>query len=456
MESQKIEYKQTWKDEYFKWICGFANAQGGTLYIGVDDNGAVCGVKNAEYLLQNLPNKCVQATGIVPSIELLSERDKHFLAIHINPSEQPIACNGKYYMRSGSTLQELSGMSLTVFLLKKANISWDKHTEPEATMEDINRDAIRYFIDAAVRAKRLDNKAKDEDVGVILKKLGLVNKKDELTFAALVLFGKDVEYYCPTVSFRIGRFGASQADLIIDDNIACPLIYMPDRIIKTLRTRYLISPISYEGLHRIESLEIPEDALREIICNAIVHRDYRGSFTQMRVWNDRMEIWNSGVFPPEITEENLMTIHESHPRNSLIAKVFYMAGFIENWGRGYEKIRDDFSKEHLQIPTFTQIRGGVLATIQRERFMAITYPENNDKKDKSSNKGAQKGVQKGAQKSAQKIIELITKYPNITLSEIADILGMTTSGINKNIKKLKEQGKIRRVGPDRGGHWEVV
>ena len=121
MESQKIEYKQTWKDEYFKLICGFANAQGGTLYIGVDDNGAVCGVKNAEYLLQNLPNKCVQATGIVPSIELLSESDKHFLAIHINPSEQPIACNGKYYMRSGSTLQELSGMSLTDFLLKKPN-----------------------------------------------------------------------------------------------------------------------------------------------------------------------------------------------------------------------------------------------------------------------------------------------------------------------------------------------
>lgn len=86
MESQNIEYKQSWKDEYLKWICGFANAQGGTLYIGIDDNENVVGVDNAKYLLDNLPNKCVQAAGIVPDFENLTQKGKAYLAIHIKAS----------------------------------------------------------------------------------------------------------------------------------------------------------------------------------------------------------------------------------------------------------------------------------------------------------------------------------------------------------------------------------
>ncbi len=103
MESQNVEYKQSWKDEYLKWVCGFANAQGGTLDIGVGDDGNVVGIDNAKYLLENLPNKCIQATGIVPNIELGSDDGRDYLVIHIKPSEQPVTCNGKYYMRSGST-----------------------------------------------------------------------------------------------------------------------------------------------------------------------------------------------------------------------------------------------------------------------------------------------------------------------------------------------------------------
>lgn len=90
MESQNVEYKQSWKDEYLKWVCGFANAQGGTLYIGVGDDGNVVGIDNAKYLLENLPNKCIQATGIVPNIELGSDDGRDYLVIHIKPSEQPV------------------------------------------------------------------------------------------------------------------------------------------------------------------------------------------------------------------------------------------------------------------------------------------------------------------------------------------------------------------------------
>ena len=117
MESQTTEYKQQWNDKYLAYISGFANAQGGTLYIGINDAGEVVGINNAKYLLENLPNKAIQATGIIPDIEILTKEGKDYVAIHIKPSDQPVSCNGKYYMRSGSTLQELNGNALTDFLM---------------------------------------------------------------------------------------------------------------------------------------------------------------------------------------------------------------------------------------------------------------------------------------------------------------------------------------------------
>lgn len=225
---------------------------------------------------------------------------------------------------------------------------------------------------------------------------------------------------------------------------------MPDEVIQLLRSRYLVAPIKYEGLHRIEPLEVPEDALREMICNAIVHRDYRGTFTQMRIWNDRIEIWNSGEFPPEITAENLMSTHESHPRNSLIAKVFYLAGFIESWGRGYEKIRDAFAKEKLQIPTFEQVRGGVLATIQRERFAALNHKNGGDGGENGGNVSAIELSER------QKIIlEIIKANLSITATQMSVITSIPRRTIEREISTLKKRGLLDREGGARNGRWII-
>ena len=86
MESQNVEYKQSWKDEYLKWICGFANAQGGTLYIGIDDNGNVCDLKDAKKLMEDIPNKIVNHLGIVSDVDLLSKEGKDYIQITVIPS----------------------------------------------------------------------------------------------------------------------------------------------------------------------------------------------------------------------------------------------------------------------------------------------------------------------------------------------------------------------------------
>ena len=138
----------------------------------------------------------------------------------------------------------------------------------------------------------------------------------------------------------------------------CDLIRMADRVVELLKSKYLISPIHYEGLRRIEDLEIPEDALREAIFNAIIHKDYTDVHIQMKVWDDRVEIWNDGGLPYDMSIEKLLGPHTSKPRNVNIASVFYKAGFIESWGRGILKIQKGFADSGIKAPLLEEDCGG--------------------------------------------------------------------------------------------------
>lgn len=241
---------------------------------------------------------------------------------------------------------------------------------------------------------------------------------------------------------------------------------------RVLDEKYLIRPIHYEGLQRVEPLELPEDALREIICNSIVHRDHQGTWTQMSVYSDHIRLWNEGKLPDDLSVEKLMGKHTSQPRNPKMAEAFYRAGFIEAWGRGIEKIVNGFKADGLTPPTFSVEQVGVTVHIPREKFVAINLggttdieqfkgsemadQKPNQTDTKSDQKSVHKSNQKGNQKSDQKIIELLKENPNTTIHQLMDLLQMSESGIKKILRKLKQAGEIRRVGSDKGGHWEVI
>ena len=471
-ENQHIEFKQSWRDEYLQYICGFANAQGGTLYIGIDDKGEVCGIKNAHTLLENLPNQINQTMGLLAQVDLHVDEEKEYISIHVEPSDQAISYRGKFYYRSGSTLQEMNGVALTDFLFRKNNTTWDQSIVEEATLNELDAESVDYFVRKAVDAQRLDASVRELSHIQLLRKLKLVNHEDQLTMAALLLFGKDIEKWNLMASFRIGRFQQSQANLLFQDNIVCPLIHMPERVLWTLRSRYLVAPIHYEGLQRIEPLEIPEDALREMVCNAIVHKNYLGPHIQMRVWDDKIELWNFGELPYNYTIEKLLQTHESYPRNPLIAQIFYLAGLIEQWGRGYEKIHDAFVREHLMQPTFEQARGGILVTIPREKFIAIQTGKSigtetaTAQDDQTSQKSVQKSVQKSTEKQ-QAIYDLIKNKGSIeplneplnellNTERIALLLDIPYSTAKRIVKDLEKKGLIVRVGSKKNGHWEIL
>jgi len=131
-ESQNIEFKTTWRDEYLKVICAFANTEGGKLIIGVDDKSNPTGVKNPKKLLEDIPNKVKDILGIIPKAIVEKRKGKDVLGIEIEPSYAPISYRGNFFVRSGSTTQELKNKELTRFLISKSDRDWDEYVEEKS------------------------------------------------------------------------------------------------------------------------------------------------------------------------------------------------------------------------------------------------------------------------------------------------------------------------------------
>ena len=236
-ESQNIEYKESWRDEYLKWICGFANAQGGRIYIGIDDNQQVVGVADTKRLMEDIPNKIVNYLDIVADVNLLHKEDKDYIEIAVQPCNLPIAYHGIYHYRSGSTKQELKGAALQQFLLRKMGHSWDDIENERATLDDIDRQAIDFFLRKAVDAGRMPVDSLNETTEKVLSNLNLIGGEGQLRNAALLLFGKNPAKFFTSVQFRIGRFGRDEADLMFQDVVDGNIIQMTDRVIEVLKSK---------------------------------------------------------------------------------------------------------------------------------------------------------------------------------------------------------------------------
>lgn len=353
-ESHNIEFKSSWRDEYLKWICAFANTDGGILTIGVDDNGNPVGVKNSKRLLEDLPNKCRDILGIIPSVKLEKKKGKEIITIEVEHSYAPISYHGRFYVRSGSTVQELKDKDLTRFLISKSGKDWDEYAEENTSIEDINIETIEKFKRIAI--KRIPF-AKDEiDPVRLLEKLNLMDN-GKFKRAAILLFAKNPKRFWTSAYIKVGKF-QTHTDIVSSDDIEGNLFEQVEKTMELLRTKYLISEIRFEGIYRKEELEYPEEALREAIINAVIHRDYIGPHIQLKIYPDKIMLWNAGTLPKEIKIEELTKSHSSYPRNELLADVFFKAGLIEAWGRGTIKITDECKKAGLPEPEFKEEFGG--------------------------------------------------------------------------------------------------
>ena len=453
-ESQNIEYKESWRDEYLKWICGFANAGGGTIYVGVNDNKEIIGVDNSKRLMEDIPNKIVTHLGIVADVNLLHEGKMDYIEIIVEPSNIPIAYKGIYHYRSGSTKQELRGTALQQFILKKMGRSWDDIGNDRATIDDIDRKAIDYFLRKGIEAQRIPEDQREASTKDILDSLGLIDNDGLLKNAAILLFGKNPLRFFPSIAFKIGRFGKNEADLMFQDVIDGNVIQMADRVMQILQGKYLVSPVRFEGMQRYETLEIPKEALREILYNAIAHKDYTGPDIQMHVYDDHLEIWNEGELPLGYTEETLMGRHSSKPRNRNIANAMFKAGFIDTWGRGYMKIREGFEAAGIPMPKVQNFCGGVQVTVQRTKFMQMMNVGNNVASNVVSSVVSVSQFQ--LTERQREIYKLIKANSFISSKQMSVVLSVVHRTIQRDLAALQKAGIIIREGNTSAGHWVLL
>ena len=352
-EAQNIEWKESWHNDYFKWICGFANAQGGTLFIGKDDDGNVKHLVNARKLLEDIPNQVRDLLGLMVDVNLHTENGEDFLEIVVEPHPFPISLRGKYYYRSGSTLQELKGAALAKFLLQRQGKKWDGVPVPNVTADDLKNDTFDFFRKKATKSKRLEPEDLDGTNQELLESLQLYLEDEKMIKrAAVLLFHPKPEKYVTGAYIKIGYF-ENEADLMFQDEVHGNLFEQIEQTMDLLFTKYIKAMVSYEGISRVETYEYPREAVREALLNAVAHKDYSGGAPiQIKVYKDRILIWNDGQLPDNWTIHNLLKRHSSKPYNPDIANTLFRSGYIESWGRGIEKMMNYCKEAEIPAPNY--------------------------------------------------------------------------------------------------------
>jgi len=350
-ENQNIEYKSSWRDEYLKWICGFANAKGGKIYIGKDDKGNVVGIENAEKLLEDIPNKAKDILGVIVDVNLHTTSKGDYLEIIVEDYPYPVNYKGQYHYRSGSTKQELKGAALDKFMLQKKGKKWDGVPVPKVSVSDLKQETFDFFRKRAFKSKRIEDDVLTDSNIHLIENLQL-KENEFLKRAAILLFHPNPENFVTGAYIKIGFF-ESDSELIYQDEVHGNLFEQVEKTIDLLFTKYIKAIISYEGIQRIETYEYPKEALREALLNAIAHKDYSSGIPiQISVYKDKIMFWNDGQLPENWTVENLIKKHSSKPYNPDIANAFFRIGYIESWGRGTIKIFDKCTEAGLPEPKY--------------------------------------------------------------------------------------------------------
>ena len=425
-ETQNIEYKSSWRDEFLRWICGFANAQGGMLYIGKDDNGNVIGVKNAKKLLEDLPNKITAILGIVAAVNLHKTEQGDYIEIQVEPQPNPVNYKGEYHFRSGSTKQELKGAALDKFLLQKYGRKWDSVQIPNVSIADLKQDTFEFFKIKGINSNRINESCKNDTPAQVIESLKLT-ENGHLKRAALLLFHPDPEKFITGAYIKIGFF-RTDSDLVFHDEIHGNLFEQVEKTMEFLLTKYTKALISYEGISRIETYEYPKDALREALLNAVIHKDYAGCIPiQISVYSDKIMMWNEGQLPENWTVKNLISKHSSRPYNPDIANAFFRSGYVEAWGRGIEKITEQCLIAGLPEPIFNP---------EGSDFWVVFRKDVYSKEDLSKI---------GLNERQVKAVLYVREKGKITNKEYQELNQISNRTATSDLKELVENFKILKI-----------
>jgi ATP-dependent DNA helicase RecG len=444
-ESETLELKKSTaqlKPAIISIVAMLNKHQEGKLYFGVKDDGTVVGQEVGNDTLRTI-SQAISAhiePRIYPAIKQVTLQGKLCIEVEFQGNNIPYFAYGRAYIRTSDEDKPPSVRELENLILRKnkEQLKWDRSICKEASLEDIDEQKIRFFAKEAGREySSLEN---------TLKKLKLIDA-GKLTNAAVILFGKKPEDFFPNARLRCAVFATNDTSYIIDmQDYTGDLFYLIGEA-----ERYILKNIHIgmrlEGLKRIDVPEISKEAIREAVINAFCHRDYyEYDSVNVAIFKNRVEIRNKGLLYGGLTIEQIMTEMVSERRNELIAEIFHEIHWIEKWGRGISLILSTEPEAD-----FKEVGNQFIVTFKRKYF-----EESEEKvREKAGEKVGEK-VGETLTQNQEMILSLIRENKRISARELSDKLGISARKVEENISKLKKKGLLKRMGPAKGGHWEVL
>ena len=376
-ESETLELKKSTAqlNRAGETLCAFLNSNGGQVLIGVGSDGRIVGQQVADTTLRDI---AAMLGRFEPSARIEVRRvdvgdGRQVIVLEAAPARQysPFVFEGRPYKRVGSTTTVMSQDEYARLLLDRNHTRhrWENQPATSVRLEDLDREEILRTRQTAIEQRRL-SAGTSMDVGDILDRLGL-RIDGQITQAAQMLYGTNFLPHYPQALLKLGRFRGTKitGDILDNKQEHLHAFAMVREAIAWLdRTLPLSARFPKGSILREDRLPVPAEALREIIINAVIHRDVSNpsSYVAIAVFDDRTEIHSLGGFPTGICAEMLSQEHRSIPRNPLIAGAFHRTGAIEVWGRGTNRVIEACRAYGIADPTFTEISGGVTVAFKAE------------------------------------------------------------------------------------------
>ena len=433
-EGYKIEFKESLSN-IDKDIVAFANSSGGRIFVGVTDNGKIKGVKVSNKIktkIQDIANNCR------PVPEILLESLGNVLIVNVREgTDKPYECSSGFYKRIGSISQKLKRDEIIDFFKSEGKIRFDELiNERFEYPEDFDKNRFRKFLELAGLSGL-------GSVEKVLLSLNVAEKQEGRLYfnnAGVLFFAKEPQRFIPWSVYTVVLFKNREGTDVIDrKEITGSLFEIVEQVMDFVR---LYTKVAYRftGKPRRENIyEYPFDAIREAVINSVMHKYYfeHGHNNILRFFPDKIRIENYWLKP-----RNFVLGKTVFRRNHIIADLFARIHFGEKLGTGFERIRQICKKENAPFPDIEFDDNYFYITFRQSReYLRLALAET---------------IQKTVEKTVEKILLLMKENPKITISELSKQTGLSRRGVEWNIEKLKKEGRIRRIGGRKGGHWEVL
>ena len=446
-ESETVEFKKSPGEskEIIKTISAFANTKGGRIFVGVSNSGKVLSVEIGKDTIERLTNQITQNTDpkINPHITVERIDEKQIIIIKVKESsDHLVLAFGRPYKRVGKSTIRMSKDEYERIILEKHKdkLYFDSQICKEATLADIDKEKIRWFLKKAKAERNLDIDYTASPLEALKRLNLLIDNKP--TNAAILMFGKNPQRFFIQSEIRCARFkGIKAVKPFIDMKVINGSIYeqidqAEKFILFNIKKAAWIEPGKIE---RQEKWEYPPDAIREAIINAIAHRNYNSSANvHISIFDDRIEIWNPGKLPPPLTPKNLKEEHKSIPVNPSLANLLFLIKYIERWGTGTNDIVKWCREEDLPEPIFKEVTGGFAVVLRK-----FQIPENLESLELNERQ--------------KKAIEYLKKYRKITNREYQNLCpDVNRETLRKDLNNLINKKAIIRKGEKKGIYYEFI